>query len=85
MLEAVIELTVDEAILLDRIEKRAAESGGARADDNAETLRKRLAVYHEQTAPIVPYYQSKGMLTRIDGMVAIEEVTQQLEKALGLA
>jgi adenylate kinase len=84
-LEAVIELTVDEAILLDRIEKRAAESGGARADDNAETLRKRLAVYHEQTAPIVPYYQSKGMLTRIDGMVAIEEVTQQLEKALGLA
>jgi adenylate kinase len=78
-------LTVDEAILLDRIEKRAAESGGARADDNAETLRKRLAVYHEQTAPIVPYYQSKGMLTRIDGMVAIEEVTQQLEKALGLA
>lgn len=83
-LDAVIELTVNEGILLDRIQKRAAESGGERADDNAETLRKRLAVYHEQTAPIVPYYDGKGMLTRIDGMAPIETVTEQLEKALGL-
>jgi adenylate kinase len=84
-LDAVLELTVDETILLDRIQKRASEDGGARADDNAETLRNRLAVYHEQTAPIVPYYDKKGMLTRIDGMAPIEEVTVELEKALKLA
>jgi adenylate kinase len=84
-LDAVVELTVDEGILLARIEKRAAETGGARADDNADTLRTRLAVYREQTAPIVPYYEEKGMLTRIDGMAPIEAVTDALEKALGLA
>ena len=83
-LDAVVELTVDEGILLDRIQKRAAETGGERADDNAETLRNRLAVYHEQTAPIVPYYDNKGMLTRIDGMAPIEQVAADLEKALGL-
>ena len=55
-LDAVLELTVDEGILLERIQKRAAETGGERADDNAETLRNRLAIYHDQTAPIVPYY-----------------------------
>jgi adenylate kinase len=84
-LDAVVELTVDEGILLERIQKRAAETGGERADDNAETLRNRLAVYHEQTAPIVPYYENKGMLTRIDGMSPIEQVSADLEKALGLA
>ena len=71
-LDAVVELTVDEGILVNRIEKRAAETGGARADDNVETLRNRLAVYREQTAPIVPYYNGKGMLKRVDGMAAIE-------------
>lgn len=84
-LDAVLELTVDEGILLERIQKRAAETGGERADDNAETLRNRLAIYHDQTAPIVPYYDNKGMLTRIDGMAPIEQVTAELEKALGLA
>ncbi len=84
-LDAVVELTVDEGILLERVQKRVAESGGERADDNAQTLANRIAVYHEQTAPIVPYYDSKGMLTRIDGMAPIETVTAELEKALGLA
>lgn len=83
-LDAVVELTVDEGILLSRIEKRATETGGARGDDNAETLRKRLAVYHEQTAPIVPYYEAKGVLKRVDGMADIEAVTASLERALGL-
>ena len=83
-LDAVVELTVDEQILLDRIQTRAAETGGARADDNAETLRTRLAVYHEQTAPIVPYYEAKGLLKRVDGMAPIEDVTGQLESVLGV-
>jgi len=78
-LDHVIELEVDEAALFARIEGRAAESGGAaRADDNPETLKKRLAVYREQTAPILPYYRDTGRLKSVDGMASIEEVTGQL-------
>ena len=78
-LDHVIELEVDEAALFARIEGRAAESGGAaRADDNPETLKKRLGVYHEQTAPILPYYRDTGRLASVDGMQDIDEVTAQL-------
>jgi len=78
-LDHVIELEVDEAALFARIEGRAAESGGAaRADDNPETLKKRLAVYREQTAPILPYYRDTGRLKSVDGMASIDEVTGQL-------
>jgi len=84
-LDAVIELTVDDGILLSRIETRAAETvGGPRADDNAEALSKRLKVYHEQTAPLIEYYGKKGALKSVDGMKDIDEVTAQIEAALGL-
>jgi adenylate kinase len=54
-----------------------------RADDNEETVTSRLAAYHTQTAPILPYYRGKGMLKSVDGMAAIDEVTAQIEAALG--
>ena len=50
-----------------------------RADDNAETVTTRLAQYHEQTAPILPYYASRGVLKTVDGMAEIDEVTRQIE------
>jgi adenylate kinase len=50
-----------------------------RADDNEETLRARLAVYHEQTAPLLPYYEGRGVLRSVDGMADINEVTRQIE------
>jgi adenylate kinase len=53
-----------------------------RADDNAETVKARLAAYHEQTAPILPYYRSRGVLKRVDGMAGIDEVTRQIEALL---
>jgi adenylate kinase len=53
-----------------------------RPDDNAETMRTRLAAYHAQTAPILPYYRDKGLLRSVDGMAGIDEVTRQLERAL---
>jgi adenylate kinase len=83
-LDAVVELTVDDTILLERIKGRAAEAGasGARADDNAETLAKRLKVYHEQTAPLLPYYRKRGVLKAVDGMAGIEEVATQIRKVL---
>jgi adenylate kinase len=82
-LDGVIEIRVDEAALVARIENRAAETGGARSDDNADTLRKRLAVYHENTAPLLPYYRDKGVLKSVDGMATIDEVAAQIESILG--
>jgi adenylate kinase len=82
-IDHIIELTVDEAALFARIENRARESGGeVRADDNAETLKKRILVYRDQTAPILPYYEGAGRLEQVDGMASIEDVTQQLEEIL---
>lgn len=80
-LDHVIEISVDDAVLIDRINARVAETPEAerRDDDNAETLKHRLDVYHEQTAPILPYYDSRGMLKKVDGMQAIDEVSIQIE------
>ena len=82
-LKHVIEISVDEDALFARIENRAAETGGSRADDNAETLRKRLAVYHENTAPLLPYYVGNGLLKTVDGMLSIDEVGQVIDGILG--
>lgn len=54
-----------------------------RADDNAETFGKRLAAYERDTAPILPYYASRGVLKQVDGMAEIDEVTRQLETIIG--
>ena len=53
-----------------------------RSDDNAETVRERLAAYHEQTAPLLPYYRAKGKLHSVDGMASIDDVTRQLKEIL---
>lgn len=81
-IDHVIILEVDEDALIDRIHARAAESGETRADDNAETLKNRLKVYHDQTAPVIPYYEGKGLLRRIDGMQPIEDVSAKIDAIL---
>lgn len=53
-----------------------------RADDKAETVVPRLKAYHEQTAPLLPYYEGRGILRKVDGMAEIDEVTQQIEAVL---
>lgn len=53
-----------------------------RADDNAETVRERLKAYHTQTAPISAYYERQGILKRVDGMGAIDQVSKDLTKAI---
>jgi adenylate kinase len=50
-----------------------------RDDDKAETVAKRLEAYHAQTAPLLPYYKQKSVLTSVDGMADIEEVTRQID------
>ena len=81
-LDAVLVLDVDAEALIERIKERAAESGGARADDNVEVLRNRLAVYAEQTEPLIAYYKKQGNLKNVDGMASIDEVTRSIEEVL---
>ena len=53
-----------------------------RADDNAKTVRERLKAYHEQTKPLLDYYQERGLVRSVDGMATIEEVSNQLKTAM---
>ena len=53
-----------------------------RADDNAETVRQRLKAYHSQTEPIIAYYDKQALVRRIDGMRAIDVVTEEIVSAL---
>jgi len=82
-LNAVIEIKAEPDELVKRVINRAKESGGARADDNEEVLRKRLGVYSEQTAPLVAYYSGRGLLQPVDGMAPVTEVTAAIKAALG--
>ena len=84
-IDHVVVLEVDDEALVDRIKTRAAESGEARSDDNEETLRNRLKVYNDQTAPILPFYEQKALLRTIDGMAPIDDVTEAIEVVLGKA
>ena len=81
-IDHVIEMKVDENILADRIMKRAQESEQVRDDDNIEVLKKRLKVYHENTAPIIPYYKDGGKVSVVDGMQPIEDVAAAIDKVL---
>jgi adenylate kinase len=107
-LDRVIELTVDEVALIDRLagrftcakcgasyhdrNRRPAKDGvcdvcgstdfARRADDRPEAVQTRLEAYRRQTAPILPYYRKKGILTQVDGMAEIEVVGRHLEAIL---
>ena len=75
-LSAVLELEVPEEMLTERLLNRGKTSG--RADDNAETIRKRLEVYHSQTAPLAAWYAAEGKLHAIKGYGALEEINAAL-------
>jgi len=85
-IKAVIQFVVDEEALVGRLNTRIAQAKAAgepvRADDNEETLRNRLSVYRNQTAPILPYYESVALLKKVDGMQPIEVVTTQIKAIL---
>jgi adenylate kinase len=85
-LDHVIELRVDEAILLDRVETRARQAKElgrpVRSDDNREALKIRLDAYYQETAPLIEYYGSKHVLRSVDGLQSIDAVTHDIVKAL---
>ena len=83
-LDKAVFINVDYEILKERIISRINESGddNKRSDDNVQTLVKRIDVYKKNTLPIVEYYREKGILTEINGMLKIEEVSQQILKII---
>ncbi len=85
-LDAVIELRVNESALLDRVEKRAAETRArgeeVRLDDTPEVLTKRLAQYRAMTEPLIHYYSERRKLLTVDGMMTIEHVTREINRIL---
>lgn len=79
-LDAVIKLDVPNETIIGRCEIRFKAE--ARADDNPDTVRKRLGIYAEQTAPVADFYASRGKLQVVDGVGELGEVTARIEQAL---
>ncbi len=81
-LDRVVELTADLDEVVARLLNRAVEQG--RADDTEEIIRRRLAVYAEQTAPLTAVYSERGILAQVDGMGAVKDVTARILDELGI-
>ncbi|WP_424969903.1 adenylate kinase [Dinoroseobacter sp. S76] len=85
-LDCVIELAVNDDVLVDRIVNRAKEAAAAgqpvRADDNEESLKKRLIEYYKKTSPLIGYYHAHKALRAVDGLAEIETVAGEIKKTL---
>ena len=79
-LEAVLELTVDDEVVVQRLLKRAEIEG--REDDTEEVIRERQAIYRRETAPLTDVYASRGLLVQVDGMGAVDDVFTRVAGAL---
>lgn len=79
-LNAVIEITADGEEVTRRLLKRAEIEG--RADDSEDVIRNRLSVYAESTAPVTAYYESQGLLVKVDGIAEVDVVTRRMVDAL---
>jgi adenylate kinase len=75
-IEGVVSLLVDEEEVIQRMLHRG------RDDDNEETIRNRLKVYHRETKPLVQYFRERGRLIEVDGMGPVEEITQRIRDAV---
>ena len=77
---AMIELDVPEDELMKRLIKRGQESG--RADDNEETIKKRLVVYHQQTQPLIEWYKKEGLHHHINGLGTLERIFADIKSII---
>jgi len=82
-IDAVIELKVNDEAMVGRMENRVRENpASARPDDNPETLKNRLGVYHKNTAPLLDFYRRQGKLKVVDGMAPIPQVAAAIHSIL---
>jgi adenylate kinase len=79
-LDRVIELSVDDEVVVDRLMKRAEVEG--RVDDTEEVIRERMAIYHRETRPLSETYRGRGQLVEVDGRGEVDEVTSRILAAL---
>ena len=79
-LKAAILLDVSHAVLLNRLAERAKKEG--RVDDTPEVIANRLKIYHDQTEPVVGYYQQRGLLSKIAGEGSMEDIYAQIAAVL---
>jgi len=75
-IDVMLDLEVPEDELLTRLIKRGQESG--RADDNEETIKKRLLVYHSQTAPLIDWYKKEGCYRHINGLGTMDNIFDEI-------
>ena len=71
-IDAMIELSVPEDELMARLLNRGKLTG--RSDDNEETIKKRLDVYHNQTAPLIDWYENEGIHHHVEGLGTVDEI-----------
>jgi len=79
-LDCVLSLEVDPDLLVGRLVKRAEIEG--RADDNEQTIRRRMEVYREETAPLMDTYRERGLLVSVDGEGSVDEVAERIFRAI---
>jgi adenylate kinase len=79
-LDHVLELTVDEDAVVERLLKRAKTDG--RSDDTEEVIRERMAIYHRETKPLSDTYRERGLLVAVDGLGEVDAVTARILAAL---
>lgn len=82
VLDHVVELTVDLEEVVGRLVRRAG--AGGRTDDSEEVIRHRQELFAQETAPLVAVYDAQGLLSRVDGMGSVDEVSARIFAALGL-
>ena len=79
-LDAVIALVADPEVLVARMLKRAQEQG--RDDDNADSIRHRIEVYHAQTADVIALYRDRGIVLDVDAIGSVDEVRERIFAAV---
>ena len=79
-IDCAVQLDVDNELLVERIAGRAKAEG--RADDNPESVRKRLSVYSGQTAPVVDFYRQRGLLSVVNGVGSLDDVFTRIVEAI---
>ncbi len=82
-LSTVVNLTVPEAVLIERLEGRSGQEG--RSDDRRETVLERLRVYRQKTEPLIEFYRRRGLLRDVDGVGEVSEIADRISLAVAPA